>query len=72
MPHPSTPAHSMSKELRSQKQQTATKMAALTKTTQNYNGHYAGAFQLDKTIHLGSALESKGPQIEQTEWEYLF
>lgn len=61
----------MSKELWSQKQQTATKWQFLLKTTQNYNGHYGGAFQLDETVHLGSALESKGPQIKQTEWEYL-
>lgn len=62
----------MSKELQSEKQQTATKWQLLLKTTQNYNGHYGGTFQLDETVLLGSALESKGPQIKQTEWEYLF
>ena len=29
-------------------------------------------FQLDKLVHLRSALESKGSQIKQTEWDTYF
>ena len=31
-----------------------------------------GTFQLDEITHLRNALESKGSQVEQTEWDAYF